>query len=222
MFENRKSAGEALSEKLKAYTGANTIVYALPRGGVPVAAPVAEKLKAPLDLLFVKKIGAPGNPELAIGAIVDGEKPTRILHHDIVQSLHVSELYISTECEAALAEIERRRALYTGLYAGAAPKGKSAIIVDDGLATGASMEAAVSAIRKQGAAQVIVAVPVAPKDTIEKLQTLADDVICVDTPASFISVGRFYREFPQLSDADVMKILNQLSGDQRSLVRKRA
>ena len=224
MFENRTTAGEALVLKLRPFAGSNTIVYALPRGGVPVAAPVAKALKAPLSLLFVKKIGAPGHAELAIGAVVDGEEPTQILHKEVLGALHVSELYISAESEAALTETERRRCLYSGLYARLSPKNKVAIVIDDGLATGASMKAAIKALRQQGAKQIIVAVPVAPSDTINKLRELADDVICLDAPASFWSVGEHYREFPQLTDADVMELLNQHRGNdgEPSLVRKRA
>lgn len=223
MFENRIKAGEALVPKLQLFASSNAVVYALPRGGVPVAAPVAKGIKAPLSLLFVKKIGAPGHRELAIGAIVDGEEPTQILHNDVVNSLQVSERYISVESEAALNEIELRRALYSGLYARVTPKDKVAIVVDDGLATGASMQAAIKALRQQGAKRVIVAIPVAPSDTIKKLKALADDVICLDAPASFWSVGEHYREFPQLTDADVMEILNQHlgNGEEPSLIRKR-
>lgn len=223
MFENRTTAGEALVSKLQPFASSNTIIYALPRGGVPVAAPVSKALRAPLSLLFVKKIGAPGHPELAIGAIVDGEEPTQILHKDIVGSLHVSERYISAESEAALTEIERRHGLYSGLYARLSSKNKVAIVIDDGLATGASMEAAIKALRQQDAQQVIVAVPVAPSDTIAKLRELADDVICLKTPSPFWSVGEHYQEFPQLADADVMEILNRRlgNGEEPSLVRKR-
>ncbi|MBT8472744.1 MAG: phosphoribosyltransferase [Marinicaulis sp.] len=222
MFANRKAAGEALAKKLEAHEGADTVIFALPRGGVPVAAPVAKRLKAPLSLLFVKKIGAPGQPELAIGAIVDGEEPTQILHNDIIRSLHVSELYLSTESDLALAEIERRRALYAGLYARVSPKGKTAVIIDDGLATGASMEAAISAVRQQGATRIIGAIPIAPTDIIEKLKSDVDELICLDAQESFHSVSQAYHEFMQLSDADVMEVLNEFSGDERSLVQKRA
>lgn len=224
VFDNRTTAGETLVSKLQPYLRSNAIIYALPRGGVPVAAPVAKCLEAPLSLLFVKKIGAPGHEELAIGAIVDGEEPTQILRNEIIHSLHISELYVSAESEAALNEIERRRALYSGLFARTNPKDRTVIIVDDGVATGASMEVAIEALRKQGAKQVIVAVPVAPAETISKLRGLADDVICVDTPESFWSVGEHYQDFPQLTDADVMETLNQHSGNDGgpSLVRKRA
>ena len=224
MFENRTKAGAVLATKLQPFAKSNPIVYALPRGGVPVAAPIARALNAPLSLLFVKKIGAPGHAELAVGAIVDGEEPTQILHKEVLRALQVSELYVSAESKAALNEIERRRGLYSGLYARVSPKKRVVIIVDDGLATGASMEVAIKALRQQGAKQIIVAVPVAPSDTINKLRELADDVICLDIPTSFWSVGEHYQEFPQLTDADVMEVLNQHSGNggEPSLVRKRA
>ncbi|MEM9014393.1 MAG: phosphoribosyltransferase family protein [Pseudomonadota bacterium] len=224
MFENREKAGEALTEKLKACSGPDTIIYALPRGGVPVAAPVAIGLEAPLSLLFVKKICAPGHAELAIGATVDGVEPIRILHDEVIAALHVSDLYVSAESETALNEIERQRARYSGLYARVTPKGKTVIIVDDGLATGATMEVAIEALKQQGARKIIVAVPVASSETISRFETLADEVVCVSVPSQFWSVGEHYSHFPQLSDADVMEILNELSsdGDGPSLVRRRA
>ena len=224
MFENREKAGEALIEKLKACSGPDTIIYALPRGGVPVAAPIAKGLEAPLSLLFVKKICAPGHAELAIGAIVDGVEPIRILHDEVIAALHVSDLYVSAESETALNEIERQRGLYSGLYARVTPKDKTVIIVDDGLATGASMEVAIEALKKQSARKIIVAVPVASSETISRFETLADDVVCISVPSQFWSVGEHYSDFPQLSDADVMEVLNELSSDSDgpSLVRRRA
>lgn len=224
MFENRDTAGEALASKLLGLASEDPIVFALPRGGVPVAVRVAKALKAPLSLLFVRKIGAPGHAELAIGAVVDGDEPTRVLQDEIISSLHVSDLYISSACETALAEIAHRRALYHGLYDGVSPKGRTVLIVDDGLATGASMEVAIKALRHQKANKIVVAVPLAPKETIERFKTIADDVICLEMPMPFGSVGQHYTSFPQLSDADVMEILsNHLSnGGGESLVRKRA
>lgn len=221
MFENRQKAGETLAKKLSTYAGANTIVYGLPRGGVPVAASVAKKLQSPLSLVFVKKIGAPNHSELAIGAVADGDDPTQVLNHDIVRSLHVSDLYIAAESEAALIEIERRRALYAGLFACVSSKDKTAIVTDDGLATGTTMEAAIKILRQQGANRIIVAIPVAPNETIESLESIADEIVCLEPQSSFRSVSGLYHEFPQLSDADVMEVLNQFLGDERSLVKKR-
>ncbi len=228
MYANRDNAGQMLAKRLKRFAGPDTIVYALPRGGVPVAAPVAKALGAPLSLLFVQKISAPSHAEVAIGAIVDGEAPTQVRQDDVITALCVSELYIATESEAAAAEIERRKALYYGLYPRIPLTGKTAIIVDDGLATGASMEAAIKAAKKSGAKKVVAAIPVGPRETILRIGALADDLVCLDTPSPFWSVSKSYDEFPQLEDADVMAILNENlpndddNGKRESLLRKRA
>ncbi len=227
-FQNREQAGRMLAKKLARFAGPNTVVYALPRGGVPVAAPIAAALGAPLSLLFVQKIGAPAHSELAIGAIVDGEDPTLIRQDDVINALNVSELYIAAESEAALPEIERRKALYRGLYPRTPPNKKTAIIVDDGLATGASMEAAIKAAKRSGAKRVIAAIPVGPRETVSRLGKLVDEIICMNTPSSFWSVSKSYDDFPQLEDADVMAVLNEASpengenGKRPCLVRRRA
>jgi putative phosphoribosyl transferase len=227
-FQNREEAGRMLANRLERFAGPDTVVYALPRGGVPVAAPIAKALGAPLSLLFVQKIGAPAHLEVAIGAIVDGDNPTQVRQHEVIDALNVSELYISAKSEAAVSEIERRKALYCGLYSRIPLKGKTAIIVDDGLATGASMEAAIKAAQKCEAKRVIAAVPVGPRDTVSRLGELADEIICMDTPSPYWSVSKSYDEFPQLDDADVMEILNEASpdggedGERPCLVRRRA
>lgn len=215
MFDNRRHAGEALAKVLQHYADQSPVIYALPRGGLPVAAEVARQLNAPLDLILVRKLGAPRQPELAIGAIVDGAAPTLILHHDIMRQLNVSEDYIEAVKQKALAEIERRRIFYLKDRPPISPKGKTAIIVDDGLATGATMEAAVKAARQKGPRRLIIAAPVAPADTIDHLRTLADEVICLKTPTPFWSVGGHYRNFPQLTDDDVVQCLNELMAKPR-------
>ncbi|MAW80416.1 MAG: phosphoribosyltransferase [Parvularcula sp.] len=207
MFRDRREAGRQLAEKLLSFAKAEPIVYALPRGGLPVADEVAKRLDAPLDLILVRKLGAPGHEELAIGALVDGGAPTTILHQDVIAELNVPDAYIQSVETDALAEIERRRKLYMKDQPPLPAKDRIAIIVDDGLATGATMEAAVAAMRKAGAAQIIVAVPVAPRDTIEKLEKIADDVIALETPYPFWSVGSWYQSFPQLTDEDVIETL---------------
>ena len=206
-FETREQAGAILASALQAYADKKPIVYALPRGGLPVAAVVAASLKAPLDLILVQKIGAPGHAELAIGAVVDGAAPTVILHNDSIEELGIGADYINTARVNALREIERRRALYLHDQQPISATGRTAIIIDDGLATGATMEAAATAIRKSGPDQLIIAAPVAPSETLDRLRKIADEVVCIETPTPFWSVGGQYRSFPQLSDNDVIEIL---------------
>ena len=207
MFEDRREAGRALAQALLDYARKNLVIYALPRGGAPVAAEVAQRLMAPLDLILVRKLGAPGQPELAIGAVVDGAAPTLILHDDIIRRLGVSEEYITVAKNEALLEIDRRRKLYRKDRSPISPKDRIVIIVDDGLATGATMEAAIDAVRQAGSKHIIVAVPVAPIDTLARLEKLADEMICLATPKPFWSVGSYYQSFPQLSDENVIACL---------------
>ena len=209
MFKDRRQAGKLLADKLALYATANPVVYALPRGGLPVAEEVARRLKAPLDLILVRKLGAPGHEELAMGAIVDGGAPTTILHQDIVSELAVPDRYIEETKTAALREIERRRQLYMKDSPAISPAGRTAIIVDDGLATGATMEAAVVAMRKAKAGRIIVAIPVAPEDAVRNLLKTADNVVALTTPYPFLSVGSWYESFPQLTDQDVIDTLER-------------
>jgi len=209
LFRNRSEAGKLLAERLLSFAKARPIIYALPRGGLPVAEEVARRLDAPLDIILVRKLGAPGHEELAIGAIVDGSAPTVILHNDLIAELHVPEDYLKAAERQALSEIERRRRLYMRDRSAPSPNGRTVIIVDDGLATGATMEAAVYAMRQANAAQIIVAIPVAPGDTIEKFRALCDDVIALETPYPFWSVGSWYQSFPQLTDEEVIASLDR-------------
>ena len=206
-FRNRSEAGRALAAALAHKGVADAVVYALPRGGVPVAAEVARALKAPLDVILVRKLGAPGQPELAIGAVADGNNPTTVLNDAIVRELAIAPETIRRISAAAFAEIERRRRVFRAAAAAISPVGGTAIIVDDGLATGATMEVAVKSLRKAGARRIVVALPVAPRDAVSRLETIADDVVCLLTPAPFHSVGAHYEDFAQLTDADVMDAL---------------
>lgn len=207
MFEDRHAAGKALAGRLRDYSKPAPIVFALPRGGIPVAAAVAEALDTPLDVILVRKLGAPGHDELAIGAIVDGGSPTIVLYKDAVDETGASEGFIEAAKSAALSEIERRRRIFLGDASPASPAGRNIIIIDDGLATGATMEAAIDAMRKVGASHITVAVPVAPAEAAARFRRLADDFICLETPSMFWAVGQQYRNFRQLTDADVVAIL---------------
>ncbi|MBL4619945.1 MAG: hypothetical protein JKX88_07600 [Marinicaulis sp.] len=212
MFENRNQAGAALADALAEYAEDIPVIYALLRGGAPVAAEVAKRLNAPLDLILVRKIGAPGQSELAIGAVVDGAAPTIILHEDIIRDIGVSDSFIQKAKEVALTEIEERRKIFFRDHKQISPAGKTAIIVDDGLATGATMEAAVKAMRKAGAKRIVVAIPVAPSEAIARFRSIVDDVICLETPTPFWSVGNHYHAFPQLTNADVIRIQDEFEG----------
>lgn len=206
-FADRRAAGRALAEKVAEHELSNPVIYALPRGGVPVAVELAAKLRAPLDLLLVRKIGVPGHEEFAAGSIVDGERPDIIVNADVMRAAGMSEAQFQAACARALGEIERRRALYLEGAPPVTAKDATAILVDDGIATGASMRAAIEAVRRRGPMRVVVAVPVAARDTASELSELADAFICLAAPAQFGAVGYFYRDFRQLSDADVIALM---------------
>lgn len=206
-FADRREAGRLLAERLAASGLGEVVVYALPRGGVPVALEVALALKAPLDLVLVRKIGAPGNPELALAAVVDGAHPHLVRNPDIQQATGADEAFLQRAAGRELAEIERRRRLYLAGRQRPLVQGRTAVIVDDGLATGATARAAIDALRAQGAAKVILAVPVAPPDTAEAMRREVDDLICLAEPALFRGVGEFYANFSQLTDEEVLELL---------------
>jgi putative phosphoribosyl transferase len=211
LFPDRASAGRTLGAELVKRRLEDPVVFALPRGGVPVAAEVAKALSAPLDLLLVRKIGAPGQPELAVASIVDGERPDIVLNEDIVRALRISQADLSAAAALELKEIERRRALYLPGRTPLSAAARTAIIVDDGIATGASIKSAILAVRRRGPKRVVVAVPVAPADAIVALKSLADEVVCLEAPEPFWAVGSHYRDFHQLSDEEVTALLAQSS-----------
>ncbi|MEO8113989.1 MAG: phosphoribosyltransferase family protein [Phenylobacterium sp.] len=206
-FPDRAEAGRLLGELLAARHLKDPIVYALPRGGVPVAVEVARRLKAPIDLVLVRKIGAPGYPELALGAVADGEAALTVLNPDVVRMTEATQAYVDRIRGRELAEIERRRALYLGDRPRPDPRGRTVIVVDDGLATGATARAAAEALRAHGAARIIVAAPVAAPDTVAALQASFDEVVCVAQPEDFRGVGAFYRDFHQLTDKEVVDLM---------------
>jgi putative phosphoribosyl transferase len=208
MFKDRKEAGRKLAARLLRYQDQQPIVLALPRGGVPVAYEVAVALNAPLDVIVVRKLGAPGQPELGMGAVVDGDHPQSVLNEDVVRMLNVSDEYLAREVAHELQEIRRRQARYRGGRASAALAGRTAIVVDDGIATGGTVRAALRGARRAGPKRLVLAVPVAPPETMESLQTEVDDLVCLQTPAYFHAVGQFYDDFHQTSDEEVITLLD--------------
>lgn len=212
-FRDREEAGEELGELLLRMSLDDPVVYALPRGGAPVAAAVAETLNAPFDVIIVRKIGAPGFEELAIGAVADGAEPVVVIHDHAVEELGVSDDYIARAKNTALAEIERRRKLYRDRLPVQRAAGRTAILVDDGLATGSTMEAAVLAVRKGRARRIVIAVPVAPRDVAARMRALADDFVCLSFPSPFIAVGACYDDFRQLTDADMSALISRVGKD---------
>ena len=206
-FADRREAGQRLAARLTHLAGTHPLVLALPRGGVPVAFEIAKVLGAQLDLLMVRKLGAPGNPEFAIGAVVDGADPQVVLNTELIAAIAPGDDYIAREQDIQLAELERRRRTYLGDRHPPPLTGRTVMIVDDGIATGATMIAAIRGARKAGAVRLIVAVPVAPRDVIGELQALCDDVIVLAVPEPFRSVGQHYRDFSQDSDQQVIRLL---------------
>jgi putative phosphoribosyl transferase len=181
----------------------------LPRGGVPVGFEVAQALEAPFDLVLVRKIGAPFQPELAVGAVVDGGRAETVVNEDLVREFQIPESYIAEESARQLEEIERRRNLYLAESTRAPVEGHTAIVVDDGIATGATMEAALHATRRANPKRLVLATPVAPPDTIARLRPQADEVVCLATPRLFAAIGAFYEDFRQLSDEEVVDLLRR-------------
>jgi predicted phosphoribosyltransferase len=208
LFTDRHDAGRALASKLGSYAHRpDVIVLALPRGGVPVALEVAQALEAPLDVFLVRKLGFPGNEEFAMGAIASGG--VRVLNEPVLTRFGVSMAAVESVAAEEQRELRRRESTYRGDLPARDVRARTVIVVDDGLATGFSMRAAVTALRSLGPRRIVVAVPVGPADTVDELRRLADEVVCVATPEPFLSVGRFYDIFDQTTDAEVKKTLAQ-------------
>jgi len=207
LFQNRTDAGRQLAKAPLKYKARHPVVLALPRGGVPVAAEVARVLDAPLDLLLVRKIGLPSQPELAMGAVADGEDLIVIRNTDVIEVSGVSEKEFDAVCNEERAEIERRRKRYLGNRARAKIMGQAVIIVDDGIATGATTLAAIRTVRTRQPKELVLAVPVASPDTIEKLDPEVDAIVCLKTPEDLGAIGYFYRDFHQVSDDEVIAAL---------------
>ncbi len=205
---DRRAAGRALAEALDRYAGRkDVIVLALPRGGVPVAAEIARGLDVPLDVMLVRKLGAPWQPELAMGAIASGG--VRVMNDEVVRGMGISPEAIEQVAQEELKELERRERAYRGNRPWPDLTDKTVILVDDGLATGATMHAAIDAVRAQNPAQIVVAVPVAPPDTVRTLEPLVDEVVCLFQPEPFMAIGQWYQDFSQLTDAEVQALLEE-------------
>jgi len=203
---DRTAAGRSLAAVLSDYyRDEDVVVLALPRGGVPVAREVAAALDATLDLILIRKLGVPMQPELAMGAIASGG--VRVLNPDVVQSWRITGEDIAAVAAIEQRELERREAAYRGERPRPPVRGRTVILVDDGVATGATMRAAISALRQLGPAKIVVAVPVAPADTVQALEEVADEVICLATPEPFFAIGSCYRDFTQVSDEEVRRLL---------------
>lgn len=203
-FRNREHAAHLLAKKLLEYRGKHPLVLAIPRGAVPMGKILAEALEGELDVVLVHKLGAPGRPELAIGAV---DEFGQLYLADYVHELGVSEAYIAAEKAAQLEMLHKRRALYTPIRPPIDPAGRIVIVVDNGIATGASMIAALRAVRARHPTKLIAAAAVAPPDTIARIAAEADEVVCVEVPDFFYAVGQFFEDFSQVSDADVVAIL---------------
>ena len=212
MFRDRQEAGQKLGASLDLLQLKDPIVLALPRGGVPVAAEVAKALKAPLDLVIVRKVGAPGNPELAVAAIVDGDPPDVVLNREIVEAYALDDSALRVLIAQERPELERRRAVYRGKELPLSVAGKTVIVVDDGAATGTTMKVAIRALKRRSPRKIIVALPVAPVDTADELAQEAD-LICLNQPARFRALSYYYGNFPQLSDNEVLDIMALARGN---------
>ncbi|MBN9040924.1 MAG: phosphoribosyltransferase [Rhizobiales bacterium 62-47] len=208
-FKDRTDAGCQLARALAAYRDQRPVILALPRGGVTVAAEIASVLAAPLDLVLVRKIGVPQQPELAMGAVVDGGAPLIVRNEDVIALANVSETEFKAVCDSELAEIERRRTLYLGNRERVDVAGRTAIIIDDGIATGATIRAALRATRLRKPAKLVLAVPVAPPDIIDQLRSEADDIVCLEEHALFGAIGYYYADFRQVLDQTVIDTLKR-------------
>lgn len=206
-FSDRVEAGRKLAKALASYKDRSPVVLALPRGGVPVAAEVAAALDAPMDLVLVRKIGVPFEPELAMGAVVDGREPVVVRNESVISRSGVSEQDFTAVRDQELAEIERRRKLYLGDRPHPQLANRTVIVVDDGIATGATTRAALRAIRSRKPRKLVLAVPVAPTQSLSDLRDEADDIVCLEDCENFGAIGLFYFDFSQVSDAQVIELL---------------
>jgi putative phosphoribosyl transferase len=214
IFRNRAEAGRKLAKELANFRGADPLILALPRGGVVVGAEIALALDAPLDLILVRKLGVPWQPELAMGAVVDGARPYVVRNPDILAELDLPEEEFGEICERELDEIERRRRLYLKDRPRADIQGRTVIVVDDGIATGATTRAALKAVARQAPRWLVLAVPVAASSALHELKAEADEIVCLQSPEPFYAIGQFYDDFHQVSDSEVIEILSEVRASQ--------
>jgi len=208
IFEDRVDAGQRLAGNLKAYAGRkDVIVLGIPRGGVPVAFEVAKVLKAPLDIFLSRKLGVPGQEELAFGALATGG--VRVLDRGLIGELSISEREIARITETVKKELERRERFYRGSRPPIKLEGRTVLLVDDGIATGSSIRAAIEALRQTKPARIVVAVPVAPLHTCNRLRSEVDDLVCICAPESFYAIGQFYGDFSQVTDEEVTELIRR-------------
>ncbi len=215
-FDDRSDAGRQLADALLALNIGDAVVLALPRGGVPVAIEVARALRAPLDVLLVRKIGAPGQRELAVAAVAEGAGDDLVLDAETMAIAGASRRYVEREAVHERAEIARRRDAYRGGRAPLPIEGKTAVVVDDGIATGTTVRAALQALRRRHPARLVLAVPVAPPDTVALLRPLVDDLVCLRAPPEFHAVGQHYADFGQVSDEEVIAALQRVASATRT------
>ncbi len=207
VFADRRDAGRRLAKHLTHLKSQSPVVLGLPRGGVVVADEVARALDAPLDVLVVRKIGAPHQPELALGAVTDGANRQRILNNDVLAIVSVPDDYLQAETDRQFAEVERRQALYRGGRAPIEVTDRTVIVVDDGIATGATVRAGIRSLRANRARSIVLAVPLAPPEALSALRDEVDELVCMETPHTFRAVGIYYGNFSQTTDAEVVEIL---------------
>lgn len=212
LFRDRVHAGKELAEALAHLTNEQPLVLALPRGGVPVAFEVASALHARLDLVLVRKIGAPGNEELALGAVIDGANPQWVVNQQLLQQINPPPSWFQEEMQRQLTELERRRKHYCGDRPAPSVADRCVIVIDDGIATGATVRAALKGLRQAGPRRMVLATPVGPRDVIGALQSEVDELICLAMPEPFIGVGRHYGDFDQTRDEEVIDLLRRAEG----------
>lgn len=211
-FKDRADAGRRLADRLALMSlPPPVVVLALPRGGVPIGTEVARRLAAPLDLLLVRKIGAPGQPELAVAALVEGEGPEVVVDEETLAASGADRRYVLDQAGVQWREIERRRAVYLKGRARPALQGATVVVVDDGIATGTTVRAALQALRRRHPGRLVLAVPVAPADTVARLRAEVDELVCLATPEPFRAVGLHYRDFHQVGDDEVVAALDAAS-----------
>lgn len=215
IFRNRREAGQLLAQRLIQYRDEHPIVLGMPRGGVEVAYEVARQLGAPLDIIVARKLGAPRQLELAIGAVVDGDHPTAVLNQDMIEALGVSRGYLDAIVTQELAEIGRRERAYRGGEPALTIEGATVILVDDGIATGATVKAAIRGLRRKGIGRLILAAPVASRESAQELRPEVDDIVCLSIPEDFMAVGAHYEDFGQTEDETVIELLRDNRAQRR-------